>query len=143
MDDPAREDMDAVSPVRLYGGSIAIVSGLYAVILSLTPTQMTMGAWFMLILGIIVLAHGILLVTPLVNRLETISGPLMLLYAALMLLHQAWLGIQSMGTDEMMGMGAMTWDPGMVSLALLMLVSGLVMTAYREGMRPHGRPKTP
>lgn len=128
-----------VSPVRWYGGSIAIVSGLYAVILSLTPAMMTMGAWFMLVLGIIVLAHGILLVTPLVNRLETISGPLMLLYAALMLLHQAWLGIRSMGTDEMMDTGAMMWDPGMVSLALLMLVSGLVMTTYQHEMTPHER----
>lgn len=137
MHEPAHDD-DAISPVRWYGGSIAIVSGLYAVILSLTPTSMTMGAWFMLLLGIIVLAHGILLVTPLVAQLEAISGPLMLLYAALMLLHQAWLGIQSMGTDEMMGMGAMTWDPGMAALALLMLASGIIMTSNRDGMRGKG-----
>ncbi len=144
MPGPARDERDVISPMRWYGGSIAIVSGVYAVIMSMIMPEMTQAGWFMLVLGLIVLVHGILLVTPLVLRWGDISGPLMLLYAALMLLQQAWLAIRQPEMEGMNGMmetGTMTWDPGMVALALLMLISGLIMTAHRDGMKAQPTPE--
>lgn len=103
--------------------------------------RMTTGAWLMLILGLVVVIHGAVLLTGYADRLSGASGPLMIVYAALMLLNQAVLATGMMGADMMdsggdmgseMGQSQMTaamgWDAGMVALALLMLVSGLVMT---------------
>ena len=61
-----------ISTMRLYGGSIAIVSGVYSGYLATTGVGMTTAAWGMLALG-------------------TASGPLMIGYAVLMLLNQAWM----------------------------------------------------
>lgn len=131
-----------ISTMRLYGGSIAIVSGLYAGYLATTGVGMTTAAWGMLALGLIVLAHGIVLLSPAVSALGTASGPLMIGYAVLMLLNQAWLASGSrmetgtsgmnggmMGQPMATGMGA---GAGMIAIAVLMLLSGLIMTARRE-----------
>lgn len=69
------------------------------------------------------IAHGIVLLTPLAERLGRASGPLMIVWAAIMI------GNQVVATT--MPGGAMrptTWDVGMVALAVLMLVSGLIMS---------------
>lgn len=151
-----------ISTVRLYGSMIAIVSGAYSVYLSTagagpsamaTEMAMTAGGWFMLALGVIVIAHGVVLLTPAFARLGTASGPLMIGYSVLMLLNQGWPAADGMtaddmdeggmsngmdsgtlGTTEQVGeMMAMGPDAGMVAIAGLMLASGLVMTA-RRGM---------
>ena len=137
------------SPTRLYGSSIAIVSGVYSLWLATSGTAMTGGAWLMLLLGVVVLLHGVVLVTPLAESLGSASGPLMIVYAVLMLLNQAWMGTRQMwwgSTDGMGGPmdgmnggmggtiggmdGAMMAGPnaGMIAIAVLMLVSGVIMT---------------
>lgn len=133
-----------ISTMRLYGGSIAIVSGVYSGYLATTGVGMTTAAWGMLALGLLVLVHGIVLVSPAASALGAASGPLMIGYAVLMLLNQAWMasgaGIETgmsgmndgtMGQPMATGMGA---DAGMIAIAVLMLLSGLIMTARREMM---------
>ncbi|WP_197052452.1 hypothetical protein [Halobellus rufus] len=115
-------------------------------------TQMGTDGWLMLLVGVVVTVHGVVLLTDFADRLGGASGPLMIAYSVVMLLNQALLGTGMMGGE--MGPGSMDggmaggamggstisagmgWDAGMVSLALLMLVSGIVMTRDRgtDGM---------
>ena len=116
-----------VSNTRLYGASIALASGLYSLWSATGAPQMAASSWLMLVLGVV--AHGVVLLTPYAERLGRASGPLMIAYAAMMLLNQALLGTGTMDDGSGMGMGGgMGWDAGMVALAGLMLVSGLIMT---------------
>jgi len=119
------------SDTRLYASSIAIVSGVYAigsVALDLAAAPMMtdvtatlgIGGWIMLAIGVVVLVHGVLLLTPAADQMHRVSGPLMILWAAIMLLDQWLLSM----TSSMMGMGA---DAGMIAVAVLMLASGLIM----------------
>lgn len=126
-----------VSNTRLYGAAIAYASGLYSLWSASEGVMQTSGL-FMAILGVIVLVHGTVLLTAYADRIGSSSGPLMIVYAAVMLLNQALLaaGIigdaSGMGVTDSMGGSTMTagmgWDAGMVTLALLMLVSGIIMT---------------
>jgi hypothetical protein len=138
MDETARTEDDGVTTTRLYGSAIAIVSGLYAIYLSTTGMAMTGSAWFMLALGIVVFVHGALLLTPVARRMGSASGPLMIAYAVLMLAHQAWLAWMRPEPGPMPMDRGMGWDVGMVAIALLMLVSGLIM-ASAAGDRSRGR----
>ncbi len=137
-------DGASVSTMRLYGAAIAFASGGYSVAVGSTGT--TAGATLMLVLGAVVVLHGAVLLTPWSRRLGDASGPLMLAYALLMLANQAWTA--TMRTGPMMDGGGMSpampgtagamglgWDPGMVTLALLMLASGAIMTVRRREMR--------
>ncbi|MFB6163468.1 MAG: hypothetical protein ABEJ86_08540 [Halococcoides sp.] len=130
-----------VSDTRLYGASIAVASGGYSLWSASTAMAMSASGWLMVVLGAVVLVHGTVLVTPAADRLGRASGPLMIGYAAIMLLNQAALGLGAMVTGGMGstgGMGTdsascslsigMTWDGGMVALAALMLASGAIMT---------------
>jgi len=93
----------------------------------------------MLLIGVIVVVHGVVLLTGLAHRLGSASGPLMIVYSVVMLLNQALLGAGMIGDGGSMGMGAgsqmgaspmtagMGWDAGMAALALLMLASGIIM----------------
>lgn len=130
-----------MSTMRLYGSLIALVSGGYSVYQSMTGS-----AWVMLVLGVIVIVHGVVLLTPAVNRLGTASGPLMIGYAVVMLLNQTLLtmnGPMSDGMDSGMGSGmdggmaadGMGVDGGMVAIAVLMLASGVIMTVRRDMVR--------
>jgi len=147
-----------LSTARLYGSAVAVVSGLYSLLVSTFGMRMTASGWVMLLLGVVVLVHGVALLTPLADRLGDASGPLMVVYAVLMLLNQAWMaasdgmlggsgmnggmgggmngGMGGMGgAGGMGGMGgAMGWDLGMVALAVLMLASGVIMTTRSEAM---------
>jgi hypothetical protein len=142
-----RSTMAAPSTTRLYGAAIAVVSGLYSAWLATTGGIMTPTAWFMLVLGIVVLVHGVTLLTPAAGYLGEWSGPLMIVYALLMLGTQALMAWM-VGVGEGMdggtggGMGSGTGggmqggmgvgvDPGMVAIALLMLASGLIMSSPR------------
>jgi hypothetical protein len=136
------------STTRLYGALIGLVSGGYSVWLATTGTAMTTSAWWMLALGVIVLVHGAILMTPAARRLEAASGPLMIGYAVLMLGTQAWMAAMAgtMGSTTGMGAGGgmggmggtggmlagMGVDAGMVALAVVMLGSGLLMTRRGE-----------
>ena len=145
------------STMVLYGSSIALVSGAYSVAMATTGPEMTTSAWLMFALGVIVLVHGVALLTPVAARLQGTSGPLMILYSLLMLLNQVWMATMApsttRGSTGMNGMGGMNgvdtvggatgmgsltagvgWDAGMVALAILMLASGVIMTARRGGM---------
>ncbi|UHQ99247.1 hypothetical protein HYG81_25765 (plasmid) [Natrinema zhouii] len=137
--------------MRQYSAAIALVSGLYSLV-STTSGSGMMGSnsgLLMAALGIVVIVHGVVLLTPYANQLGNASGPLMIGYSLLMLLNQALVGatgsmnwgmdggIQG-GMDGSMGNGmsdsmgsttaGMGWDLGMVALAVLMLISGVIMT---------------
>jgi len=141
------------STTRQYGAAIALVSGLYSLVSATGGGGMmgTNSGWFMLFLGIVVVVHGVVLLTPYASRLGSASGPLMIGYSLLMLLNQALVGTTGsmnwgmgggMGTGMNGGMNGgmgstmtagMTWDLGMVALAVLMLVSGVIMTSTPSG----------
>lgn len=143
-----------LSTTRLYGSVIAIVSGVYSLWLATAwGGGMTASAWFMLAVGVVVVLHGIVLLTPLAESLGTASGPLMIVYAVVMLLNQGWMA-SGMGTrtDGSMdgtnggmngGMGGeigggmvdgavMGADVGMVAIAVIMLASGIIMTVRSD-----------
>jgi hypothetical protein len=127
-----------VSDTRLYGASIAFVSGLYSLWSASMASRMVTSGWLMGLLGVVVIVHGAVLLTPFADRFGAASGPLMIAYSVVMLLNQALLGTgmmddgSGMGMSGGMGGSAMTagmgWDAGMVALAVLMLVSGVIMT---------------
>ncbi|WP_336136885.1 hypothetical protein [Natronomonas amylolytica] len=127
-----------VSDTRRYGASIAFVSGLYSLWSASMASRMVTSGWLMGLLGVVVIVHGAVLLTPYAERLGSASGPLMVVYSLVMLLNQALLGTgmmddgSGMGMNGGMGGSAMTagmgWDAGMVALAVLMLVSGVIMT---------------
>lgn len=129
-----------VSETRLYGAVIAVTSGIYSLWSASSSSLRTTGMWVMAIVGIVVLIHGVVLVTSFAERLGETSGPLMIGYAVIMLLNQTLLGTgmfgmggsTDMGMQQGMGSSQMTstmgWDAGMVFLAVLMLASGIIMT---------------
>lgn len=100
----------------------------------------------MTLLGVIVIVHGVALLTPYASRLGNASGPLMIGYSLVMLLNQAFVGVTgSMNWGMGGGMGSrmnggissglgstmtagMGWDLGRVTLTVLMLFSGVRMT---------------
>jgi hypothetical protein len=110
---------------RLYGAAIAIVSGAYSVVsATIGMGPMGVGGFVMLVVGIVVLVHGVALLTSAAAVIGRASGPLMIAWAAIMLLNQlltATLPGWTMG-------GSMSWDGGMVAIALIMLASGLIMS---------------
>lgn len=131
---------------RRYGAAIALVSGLYSLV-SATGGNGMMGSnsgILMAILGVVVVVHGVVLLTPYAGRLGAASGPLMIVYSLLMILNQVLVGAtrspswgmgggMGSGMDGGMGSGTaagMAWDPGMVALAVLMLISGVIMTNH-------------
>lgn len=122
-----------LSTMRLYGAAIAFASGGYSI--AAGSVGATARATLMLVIGLVVVLHGAVLLTSLADRIGDASGPLMIAYALVMVANQAWPGAMGGGmTGGMMGgdMGMMGWDPGMVTLALLMLASGVIMTLRRE-----------
>ncbi|UIP00423.1 hypothetical protein Hbl1158_03400 [Halobaculum sp. CBA1158] len=158
------------STTRQYGAAIAVASGAYSLLSAgigggtagtggmggggmgtggmMGSTGLGIAGWLMLAIGVVVVVHGVVLLTPAADRLGTASGPLMIAYSLVMLLLQA-LGAAGvtggmgttggmnggMGTTSGMGSTAtagMGWDLGMVALAALMLFSGIVMTT-RDG----------
>lgn len=148
-----------VSNTRLYAAAIAVVSGLYSLWSATTASRMVASGWLMVVLGVVVLVHGVVLVTEYAHRLGEASGPLMIAYALVMLLTQVLLAIGllddgspmgpgdggTMTTNDGMGagmgesMGAMGWDVGMVALAVLMLASGVIMARRSGSMARTGR----
>ncbi len=133
------------SATRLYASSIAIVSRLYSIVSAagrmmatpmMTDMALGIGGWIMLGLGFIVLVHGSVLLTPAADRLRQRSGPLMALWAVIMLLNRGvsalisgWGMPGSRMGDSAMATG-MGWDAGMVAIAVLMLASGLIMSRH-------------
>ena len=119
--------MRTSADTRLYAGAIALVSGIYSIGSSMAggTRMMPISDSVMLLVGIVVIGHGIVLLTPLAERLGHASGPLMLVWAAIMLANQ----LLAVATSRSM---MATWDAGMVALAVLMLASGLIMSRSRE-----------
>lgn len=119
-----------IGDARLYASAIAIVSGLYSIAAALPDDMdaMPMGDTVMLVIGVVVLAHGIALLTPLADGFGRASGPLMLVWAAIMLANQALAATSSSAPM----MGDASWDGGMVAIAVLMLTSGLIMIRGRD-----------
>jgi hypothetical protein len=111
--------MDPIPSARLYGAAIAIVSGVYSLVAGGGGMGMSMMAadWIMLVIGVVVVIHGVVLLTPLAANLGGISGPLMILWSLIML------------GNQLVGMTGV--DGGMIAIAVLMLVSGLIMTLRR------------
>jgi hypothetical protein len=142
------DTMDTNSTTRQYGAAIALVSGVYS-LLSATAGRGMMSSnsgLLMALLGVIVIIHGVVLLTPYASQLGNASGPLMIGYSLVMLLNQALVGVtgsMNWGMDGRMGTGmdsgmsggmgssitaGMGWDLGMIALAILMLFSGIIMT---------------
>lgn len=115
---------------RLYASAIAIVSGIYSIAGAFVGSMgsMPMSDTIMLVLGIVVLVHGVALLTPLADRFGGASGPLMVVWAAIMLGNQ---GLAAASRSGRM-MDGMSWDGGMVAIAVLMLASGLIMLRRRS-----------
>lgn len=132
-----------VSTMRLYGAAIAVVSGGYSLWQATGGPEMVTAAWLMAAIGLVVLVHGVVLLTDVADRLGGLSGPLMIVWAVVMLLIQVLLELEVLesGAPDPMGGGmgdpmmgaAMGTDVGMVALAVLMLASGLIMTQRGEG----------
>ncbi|QIO24891.1 hypothetical protein [Haloarcula sp. JP-L23] len=140
------DSMNTTATTRQYGAAIALVSGLYSLVSATGGTGM-MGSnsgLLMALLGVIVVVHGVFLLTPYASRLGKASGPLMIGYSLVMLINQALVGVTG-STNWGMGMGSgtdggmtgsmgstitagMGWDLGMAALAVLMLISGVIMT---------------
>jgi hypothetical protein len=145
------DTMNTDDTTRQYGAAIALVSGLYSLLSVTTGSGMmsSNSGLLMALLGVIVLVHGVVLLTPYASWLGNASGPLMIGYSLLMLLNQALVGVtgsmdwgmgSGMGSGMNGGMGSgmgssmtagMGWDLGMVALAVLMLLSGVIMTNRR------------
>lgn len=142
------DSINTTATTRQYGAAIALVSGLYSLVSATGGTGM-MGSnsgLLMALLGVIVVVHGVVLLTPYASRLGNASGPLMIGYSLVMLLNQALVGTTGSmnwgmggGMDSGMGSGmgsgmtaGMGWDLGMVALAVLMLISGVIMTSRRD-----------
>lgn len=121
--------MDAT--YRMYGAAIALVSGTYSMWSASMASSFDVNAWLMLILGAIVVIHGVILLTQFATLLGSLSGPLMVGYALVMLGHQTLLGLGLLGTEGGTGMEpvrtTMAFDGGMVALSALMLISGVLM----------------
>lgn len=125
--------MTMTSDTRLYASAIALVSGSYSLVSALAARAegTRMSESIMLIVGIAVLVHGIVLLTPAAERLGRASGPLMLLWAAIMLGNQA---LAATTAGSMMIGDAKSWDGCMVAIAVLMAVSGVIMIRSRKTM---------
>lgn len=118
--------MQGRSVARLYGGSIAVVSGIYSVYLSMYGVMMPgMSRPFMLLLGAAVLAHGAALLTPLHRRIRRVSGPLMVLWGLLMAGMQLWTYASTANLFMV--------EEGMVAVGTIMAISGVLMSR-RGGM---------
>ncbi len=117
--------MSAIADTRLYGAVISLVSGTYSIASALVGEMapMRMSDSIMLLVGVVVILHGVSLMTPLADRFGSASGALMLLWATIMLGNQA---IAATSAGAMMS-GSESWDGGMVALAVLMLASGGIM----------------
>lgn len=137
-----------ISNTRLYGAAVAFTSGLYSLWSASMSSRMVTSSWLMGVLGAIVLVHGAVLLTDSAARLGSASGPLMIVYSVVMLLNQALLGTGMMDDGSTGGMGGsmggstmtagMGWDAGMVALAVLMLISGLIMTRNQSSSAESG-----
>lgn len=109
--------MENMRSSEIYGGLIAVISGVYSISLGMQSMNMA-SMWLMYILGAIVLAHGIALLTDLDLEFLQYSGELMIGYSVIMLLNQAWMYSMEM------------FDPGMAAIATIMLGNGIIM--YRR-----------
>ncbi|RNJ26136.1 hypothetical protein [Halosegnis longus] len=127
-----------LTPTRQYGAAIALASGLYS-LFAMDGAMASTAGTVMAVVGAVAVVHGIVLLTPVADRLGNASGPLMVGYSLVMLVNQA-VAMDSGGSSTDMGMGMdssqmgemMALDAGMVALAALMLVSGLIMTRTDE-----------
>lgn len=115
--------MSISADTRFYASAIALVSGIYSIGSAIAGGMgpMPMSGSVMLVVGFVVIAHGIVLLTPLAERLGRASGPLMIVWAIIMLANQLLAATMSSST-------MVSWDACMVALAALMLVSGLIMS---------------
>ena len=98
-----------------------MVSGVYSLASAFGGDMgmMPMGDSIIVLVGVVVIAHGVVLVTPIADRIGAVSGPLMIVWAAIMLANQ----LSAALSDSLMP----SWG-GMVALALLMLASGAIMS---------------
>ncbi|MGH2382810.1 MAG: hypothetical protein ACRDG7_16535 [Candidatus Limnocylindria bacterium] len=123
--------MSTPGDARLFASAIALVSGIYSVASGIggDTGMMPMNDTVMLLVGIVVIAHGVALLTPLAERLGRTSGPLMIVWAAIMIANQ----LVAAASGSMA-----SWDRGMVALALLMIASGVIMSSGAHAGRAQG-----
>ncbi len=110
-----------VSDARLFGAAIALVSGANSLASAFGDGMgmMPMSDSIMVLVGLVVIAHGVVLLTPIADRIGSVSGPLMIVWAAIMLANQLSAALSESLTPA--------WG-GMVALAVLMLTSGAIMS---------------
>ena len=128
---------------RWYGGLVAVVAGIYAIAMAAWGPGMSYADWFLLVVGGVVFGHGVALVGGFSRRLDATSGALLVGYALVLVLSQAWLGVRddsplqqgtlsSPSVHRELGWSTLPWDPGLVALAIVLLGSGVIMTAVRR-----------
>lgn len=69
-------------------------------------SRMVLSSWLMLLVGAVVVVHGVVLFTDYAGKLGRASGPLMIVYAVVMLLNQALLGTGLLDDGSGMGMNS-------------------------------------
>lgn len=82
--------MSMAADTRLYAAAIALVSGIYSISSAIggSMRMIPMSDSVMLLVGIVVIAHGAALLTQLAEPLGRASGALMIVWAAIMLANQ-------------------------------------------------------
>ena len=114
---------DENTVMRQYGAAIALVSGLYSLISTISGSGMMDS-----ISGLLMIVHSGILLTPYASRLGNTSGPLMISYSLLMLLNQALVGV----------INNMNWgmDDGMRTSMSGGMSSSMVINDCRNGLGP-------
>lgn len=119
---------------RLYTGVIAIITGAYSFLIGMLSTYFELQP-VLIVLGFLVGIHGAVMVTPLAERYTRLNGILMMVFGALMIAYQAWMGATTtLGRSMGQQLGAWVnpgYDMGMVALALLLFLAG-VITFFSE-----------
>ncbi|MFB6203945.1 MAG: hypothetical protein ABEK01_05635 [Candidatus Nanohaloarchaea archaeon] len=119
-------ELSSISTQRLYGGSIAVISGIYSIYVATFGVTGSMAVmWLMFILGLITSVHGALILTGYTGMIDPYSGPLMMAYSVFMAVNQivSWISRGSI-------------SQGMMALAVMMAFSGAIMTVREEEMEP-------
>lgn len=102
---------------EMYGGIIAVISGLYSISLGMQSMNMA-SMWLMYLLGAAVTIHGAALLVDMDLEFLESSGELMVGYSIVMLLNQGWMYSMNM------------LNTGMVAIATIMFGNGFIM--YRR-----------
>lgn len=112
---------------RFVAGVLAVVSGGYSLVGATGEMAVVLSEWFMLLLGVVAVSHGLALLVTGAERFGRANGPVICLWATAMALVQFRVRSSPRFADG----GVWTSNPGdptwMLGLAALAFGSGLVL----------------